>query len=169
MRVGFFVTCLVDLMRPSIGFAAVRLLEAAGAEVVVPARQTCCGQPAYNSGDRRDAIDLARKVIDMVIEGEIRNQDSTWVTARTIRNRHVRGDAWRHLRSRWDEAWAAFPPFTHRHFAEGLSGFFEPELAREVQAFFAESPMKTATKSTEQHLELMNVHVSLYEREAERR
>jgi L-lactate dehydrogenase complex protein LldE len=64
MRVGFFVTCLVDLMRPSIGFAAIRLLESGGAEVYVPPTQTCCGQPAYNSGDRKDAIALARKVID---------------------------------------------------------------------------------------------------------
>jgi len=63
VRVGFFVTCLVDLMRPSIGFAAIRLLEAGGAQVYVPPSQTCCGQPAYNSGDRVDATDLARKVI----------------------------------------------------------------------------------------------------------
>ena len=63
MRVGFFVTCLVDLMRPSIGFAAIKLLEAGGAEVYVPPTQTCCGQPAYNSGDRKDAIRLARKVV----------------------------------------------------------------------------------------------------------
>ena len=64
MRVGFFVTCLVDLMRPAIGFAAIKLLEAGGAEVYVPPSQTCCGQPAYNSGDRDDARDLARKVIE---------------------------------------------------------------------------------------------------------
>ena len=63
MRVGFFVTCLVDLMRPSIGFAAIRLLEAGGAEVYVPARQTCCGQPGYNSGDRTGAKALATKVV----------------------------------------------------------------------------------------------------------
>ena len=63
MRVGFFVTCLVDLMRPSIGFAALRLLEAGGADVFVPEAQTCCGQPAYNSGDRPDAAALARKVV----------------------------------------------------------------------------------------------------------
>jgi L-lactate dehydrogenase complex protein LldE len=63
MRVGFFVTCLVDLMRPSIGFAAIRLLEAGGAEVFVPPTQTCCGQPAYNSGDRTDARKLAAKVV----------------------------------------------------------------------------------------------------------
>ncbi len=64
MRVGFFVTCLVDLMRPSVGFAALKLLEAGGADVYVPASQTCCGQPAYNSGDRADTIALARKVVD---------------------------------------------------------------------------------------------------------
>jgi L-lactate dehydrogenase complex protein LldE len=64
MRVGLFVTCLVDLMRPSIGFAAIRLLEAAGCDVVVPQSQTCCGQPGYNSGDRTTAQALARKLLD---------------------------------------------------------------------------------------------------------
>lgn len=63
MRVGLFVTCLVDLMRPSIGFAALKLLEAAGCEVVVPETQTCCGQPGYNSGDRESALALARKML----------------------------------------------------------------------------------------------------------
>ena len=63
MKVGLFVTCLVDLMRPRIGFAALRLLQAAGCEVVVPTTQTCCGQPAYNSGDRRAARLLAEKLI----------------------------------------------------------------------------------------------------------
>ncbi|MCX7176664.1 MAG: (Fe-S)-binding protein [Proteobacteria bacterium] len=64
MRVGLFVTCLVDMMRPRIGFAALKLLEAAGCEVVVPAGQTCCGQPAYNSGDRESARQLAIKLLD---------------------------------------------------------------------------------------------------------
>ena len=63
MRVGLFVTCLVDLMRPRIGFAALELLEQAGCEVVVPQTQTCCGQPGYNSGDRVSALALARKVL----------------------------------------------------------------------------------------------------------
>lgn len=63
MRVGLFVTCLVDLMRPRIGFAALRLLEAAECEVIVPENQTCCGQPAFNSGDRASAALLAKKVI----------------------------------------------------------------------------------------------------------
>ena len=63
-RVALFVTCLVDLFRPSVGFAAVKLLEDAGCTVEVPRAQTCCGQPAYNSGDRRSARTIARQVID---------------------------------------------------------------------------------------------------------
>src|SRR5260221_10558319 len=63
MRVGLFVTCLVDLMRPSIGMAALKLLEDAGCEVTVPAMQTCCGQPGWNSGDRKSARSLAEKLI----------------------------------------------------------------------------------------------------------
>jgi L-lactate dehydrogenase complex protein LldE len=59
LRVGLFVTCLVDLIRPSIGFAAVKLLEDAGCKVFVPS-QSCCGQPAYNSGDRADTKAIAR-------------------------------------------------------------------------------------------------------------
>lgn len=62
-HVGLFVTCLVDLIRPSIGFAAVKLLEKAGCDVSVPRAQTCCGQPAYNSGSNRDAAAIARNVI----------------------------------------------------------------------------------------------------------
>ena len=62
--VGLFVTCLVDLFRPSIGFAAIKLIEAGGARVEVPRAQTCCGQPAYNSGDRKDAIAIARQVVE---------------------------------------------------------------------------------------------------------
>jgi L-lactate dehydrogenase complex protein LldE len=58
------VTCLVDLYRPSVGFAAIRLLEQAGCQVEVPRAQTCCGQPAYNSGDRATARDLAMGILD---------------------------------------------------------------------------------------------------------
>ncbi|MDE3738900.1 (Fe-S)-binding protein [Pseudomonas resinovorans] len=63
-RVALFHTCLVDLYRPSVGFAAVRLLEQAGCQVEVPANQTCCGQPAFNSGATGLARDLARKLIE---------------------------------------------------------------------------------------------------------
>lgn len=62
-RVGLFVTCLVDLMRPNVGFAAIKLLEDAGCTVDVPHTQVCCGQPAYNSGDFASARRIARQVI----------------------------------------------------------------------------------------------------------
>ena len=61
--VGFFVTCLVDIMRPRVGFAAVKLLEEAGCEVEVPRSQSCCGQPAYNSGDEVNSLAIAKQVI----------------------------------------------------------------------------------------------------------
>ena len=64
LRVGLFVTCLVDFFRPSVGFAAVKLLEGAGCIVEVPETQICCGQPAYNSGARGDAKAIARQVIE---------------------------------------------------------------------------------------------------------
>ena len=74
MRVGLLVTCLVDMMRPNIGFAALELLEAAGCEVVVPSTQTCCGQPGWNSGDRAAAMALAEKLVADF-------EDCPWVVA----------------------------------------------------------------------------------------
>jgi L-lactate dehydrogenase complex protein LldE len=62
-NVGLFVTCLVDLFRPSVGFATVKLLEDAGCMVDAPIAQTCCGQPAYNSGDRADTRAIAEQTI----------------------------------------------------------------------------------------------------------
>jgi L-lactate dehydrogenase complex protein LldE len=63
LRVGFLVTCLVDLFRPNVGFAAIKLLEQAGCQVTVPVTQTCCGQPAYNSGDLKNSRAIAKQVI----------------------------------------------------------------------------------------------------------
>ncbi len=62
-RVALFVTCLVDLHRPSVGFAAIALLEAAGCTVEVPRQQTCCGQPTYNAGDRATTRELATGIL----------------------------------------------------------------------------------------------------------
>ncbi|KGE03866.1 (Fe-S)-binding protein [Pseudohaliea rubra] len=61
--VALFVTCLVDLFRPEVGFATLRLLEDSGCRVYVPRSQTCCGQPGYNNGDYEGARAIARDVI----------------------------------------------------------------------------------------------------------
>ena len=62
-RVGLFVTCLVDLVRPQIARAAKKLLEQAGCDVEVPRAQTCCGQPSWNSGADKHSREIARQVI----------------------------------------------------------------------------------------------------------
>ena len=64
-KVGLFVTCLVDAMRPSVAMACIKLLESAGCEVFVPSSQTCCGQPAYNNGDNDTTREIASHVIDV--------------------------------------------------------------------------------------------------------
>jgi L-lactate dehydrogenase complex protein LldE len=64
-RVGLFVTCLVDLVRPGIGAAAAKLLAQAGCDVEIPRAQTCCGQPAWNSGADEHARDIALRVVDL--------------------------------------------------------------------------------------------------------
>jgi L-lactate dehydrogenase complex protein LldE len=63
-RVALFVTCLVDLLHPEVGEAAVALLRNAGVQVEFPASQTCCGQPPFNSGFHDDARRLARTMLD---------------------------------------------------------------------------------------------------------
>lgn len=74
-RVALFVTCMVDTLYPGVGSAAADLLERHGVDVVFPEMQTCCGQPAFNAGYRKDARALARHFIDvfwpLVDEGSI--------------------------------------------------------------------------------------------------
>ena len=60
-----FVTCLVDMLYPQVGEAVVDLLESLGLQVAFPADQTCCGQPAYNGGHRRDARAVAYHFLDV--------------------------------------------------------------------------------------------------------
>lgn len=63
-QVALFVTCLVDLFRPSVAHSAIKLLVGAGCHVSVPTAQTCCGQPAYNTGDYAATRPIARATIE---------------------------------------------------------------------------------------------------------
>lgn len=65
MRVSLFVTCLVDQLWPSVGVATVEVLRRAGCEVGFDRRQTCCGQPAFNSGWRDEARRVASALLDV--------------------------------------------------------------------------------------------------------
>jgi L-lactate dehydrogenase complex protein LldE len=69
MRVSLFITCLVDQFWPAVGAGAVEVLRGAGCEVVFDERQTCCGQPAFNTGYRADARRLARRFIEVFEDG----------------------------------------------------------------------------------------------------
>ena len=62
--VYFFGTCLIDLLFPRAGLSAMRLLRREGIRVIYPQNQTCCGQPAWNSGYRREARQVARAQLD---------------------------------------------------------------------------------------------------------
>lgn len=64
IKASLFVTCIIDQFYPEVGESAVRLLRRLGVEVDFPAGQTCCGQPAFNSGFWRDAKPLARRTLD---------------------------------------------------------------------------------------------------------
>ncbi|MFV0605061.1 MAG: (Fe-S)-binding protein [Niabella sp.] len=64
MKVGLFVTCIVNIMRPEIGWSAAQLLEHMGLKVHVPLTQSCCGQPNYNNGDIKNTKKLAKKMIN---------------------------------------------------------------------------------------------------------
>ena len=67
-NVGIFATCLIDIVRPSVGFASVKLIEMSGCNVSAPRLQSCCGQPAYNSGDYNSSISIAREVVKVFID-----------------------------------------------------------------------------------------------------
>ncbi|MBL6999348.1 MAG: (Fe-S)-binding protein, partial [Gammaproteobacteria bacterium] len=62
-RVYFFGTCLIDMLYPKAGLAGMQLLRQAGIKVIYPKDQTCCGQPAFNSGYRDEALSVARSLI----------------------------------------------------------------------------------------------------------
>ena len=64
IKASLFVTCIIDQFYPDVGESAVRLLRRLGVEVDFPAGQTCCGQPAFNSGFWRDAKPMARRTLD---------------------------------------------------------------------------------------------------------
>lgn len=79
-RVALFVTCMVDMIYPEVGMATVELLERQGVEVVFPAEQTCCGQPAFNAGFWEEARPLARRFVD-IFEPLVRNKQVDAVVA----------------------------------------------------------------------------------------
>ena len=70
MKVSLFITCLADVFYPEVGKSVVQVLREQGIEVDFPAKQTCCGQPAYNSGYHADAKEAAKQQITVFEQSE---------------------------------------------------------------------------------------------------
>ena len=117
---------------------------------------------ALASFDDPDSVD---RTVDLVDDGTIRNQDTTWVLARMLANRVSGPYAWTRVRERWPRMSAKVPPMTHSRLLEGLPALSHPELASEIDAFFAENPLPHAAKALDQKLERLRAMVMMRERE----
>ena len=117
---------------------------------------------ALASFDQPEAADRTFGLMD---DGTIRNQDTTWVLARMLANRVSGPYAWARLRDRWSGMSANIPPMTHSRMLEGLPALSHPDVASEVDAFFAENPLPHAAKALEQKLERLRAMVMMRDRE----
>ncbi|MGA7272149.1 MAG: M1 family metallopeptidase [Acidimicrobiia bacterium] len=115
---------------------------------------------------RFDDPDLARHTLDATLDGSIRNQDGASVVALLFGNRYSGPAVWAEARRRWDELLAVYPPMSHRRLVEGIPSLSRPDVAADVQAFFAETPMAYAAKATAQKLELLEAFVETNKRES---
>ena len=115
-----------------------------------------------------DDAELGREVIAATLDGRIRNQDGSWVAGALFGNRQAGGDLWKEVRTRWQECVEAFPPMTFRRLIEGISALSRPDVAADVKAFFAETPVPTADKALAQNLELLEANLAARERETGR-
>lgn len=116
---------------------------------------------------RFDNPDLARRTVVSTVDGTIRTQDGPWVVGALYGNRMSGPAAWEESRRRWDEILDRFPPMGMRYVVNGLSALSRPEVAADVQGFFAETTVPRAAKATAQNLELLEAHVAARARESE--
>ena len=137
-----------------------------GAHRTAPTAQL--GQQLLAAAARTRDPEAAVRVVDAALDGPIRKQDTAWVMARLVKNRHVRPAAWRRIRDRFGDIISGMPPMTQRHLAEGFTAVTEPALAREISAFLAETGLPSATKAVAQALERMEANVAFAERETPR-
>ena len=117
---------------------------------------------AMASFDDGGAVD---RTFGLIRDGTIRNQDTTWVLAGMLTNRISGPYAWSRVRESWPAMAGDLPPMTHSRMIDGLPALSDPETAADVEAFFAEHPLPTATKALRQKLERLRALVMMRERE----
>ncbi len=110
---------------------------------------------------------FVKQVFDWTFDETIRGQDAAWVVARMLSNRESGPEVWKMVRSGWNDILAAYPQVTVRHLFDGLPSLSYPEVAADVEAFFAETEVRSA-KTLAQMLEILRVHVALRQRESGR-
>jgi puromycin-sensitive aminopeptidase len=112
-----------------------------------------------------DSPELTVRTVTNAIDGTIRSQDATWVLSATFGNRRNGHAAWAEVRRSWEKV-LAFPAITLRRLVEGLSALSMPEVAADVTAFFAETPLPPAAKALSQSIERLQANVALRKRES---
>ena len=115
--------------------------------------------------DRTTTVD---RTLEAILDGRIRSQDSSWVVAGLFGGRRSGPHAWKRVRDRWEEVTATMPPMTIRRMVEGLPALSQPDIAADVEAFFATTDIPAAHKALTQALERLRVNRDLRLRETER-
>ncbi len=110
----------------------------------------------------------AARLLDMIVAGEIRRQDSFWVLALLVGHRATGVATWQRIRDRWDEVLGAMPPQNSRRLLDNVHFRSEPEVAADITSWLREHPIRGSGKFTPQVLERLEVRVGLRGREADR-
>jgi puromycin-sensitive aminopeptidase len=110
--------------------------------------------------------ELAR-TLAMALDGTIRTQDAPYLVAQCLRHRDHGVVAWRFVRDHWAQMLHAYPDNAIVRMLEGITLLADPEVAAEIEAFFAQHPVPQGTLTLHQHLEKLRVNVALHAREAE--
>ncbi|MDJ0664851.1 MAG: M1 family aminopeptidase, partial [Acidimicrobiia bacterium] len=110
----------------------------------------------------------ARRLVEMVLAGEVRSQDANWLMARLLGHRDTGPLVWGLVKENWDAILDAMPPQNRRRMLDLIMYRSEPDIADDIEAWLAEHPIGGAEKYTEQQMERLRVRVGLREREGAR-
>jgi puromycin-sensitive aminopeptidase len=110
----------------------------------------------------------AEKLFQMVLDGDIRRQDTFWLVAIMLGHRENGPRVWELMKENWDAMLGRIPPATGRRIIELIPNRSEPEIAADIEAWLADHPIKGGELFAQQQVELLKVRVGLREREANR-
>jgi puromycin-sensitive aminopeptidase len=112
--------------------------------------------------------DTALRLLDMILRGEVRSHDATWLVARLIGHRDTGRAVWERVKQDWDALLAAMPASYKWRMLDWIMYRSEPDLAEDIEQWLQDHPIPGAEQITAQQLERLRVRVGLREREASR-